>query len=109
MQELEREENLSIVNAMVAMGRGMKLTVIAEGVETVAQRDRLQQMRCHEMQGYCFSAPLAAHAATALLGRDARDLEQDEQRVAVQPPGFRRRLDRLLRARAASPDRFRGR
>ena len=82
VQELEREENLSIVNAMVAMGRGMNLTVIAEGVETEAQRASLQQMQCHEMQGYYFSAPLASHAATALLGRHACGFAQDDQRVA---------------------------
>ncbi|HMM47813.1 MAG TPA: EAL domain-containing protein [Thiobacillaceae bacterium] len=70
VQELEREENLSIVNAMIAMGRSMNLTVIAEGVETDAQRTRLRQMECHEMQGYFFSAPLSCHAATSLLGRN---------------------------------------
>ncbi len=81
VQDLEREENLSIVNAMVAMGRGMNLTVIAEGVETAAQRARLQQMQCHEMQGYYFSAPLAAHAATALLGQQTGGTA-DAQRIA---------------------------
>jgi diguanylate cyclase (GGDEF)-like protein/PAS domain S-box-containing protein len=76
VQELDREENMSIVNAMIAMGRGMNLTVIAEGVETEAQRARLQQMQCHEMQGYYFSAPLSGHAATALLGRHAQGFAQ---------------------------------
>jgi EAL domain-containing protein (putative c-di-GMP-specific phosphodiesterase class I) len=82
VQELEREENLSIVNAMVAMGRGMNLTVIAEGVETEAQCARLRQLQCHEMQGYYYSPPLPAPAATALLGRHARGFAQDHQRVA---------------------------
>jgi diguanylate cyclase (GGDEF)-like protein/PAS domain S-box-containing protein len=76
VQELDREENMSIVNAMIAMGRGMNLTVIAEGVETEAQRARLQQMQCHEMQGYYFSAPLSGHAATALLGQHAQGFAQ---------------------------------
>ncbi|MDT3707106.1 MAG: EAL domain-containing protein [Thiobacillus sp.] len=76
VQELDREENLSIVNAMIAMGRGMNLTVIAEGVETEAQRARLQQMQCHEMQGYYYSAPLSGHAATALLGQHAHGIGQ---------------------------------
>jgi diguanylate cyclase (GGDEF)-like protein/PAS domain S-box-containing protein len=76
VQELDREENMSIVNAMIAMGRGMNLTVIAEGVETEAQRARLQQMQCHEMQGYYFSVPLSGHAATALLGQHAQGFAQ---------------------------------
>jgi EAL domain-containing protein (putative c-di-GMP-specific phosphodiesterase class I) len=73
---------MSIVNAMIAMGRGMNLTVIAEGVETEAQRARLQQMQCHEMQGYFFSAPLSGHAATALLGQHARGFAQLEHLAA---------------------------
>ena len=71
VQELDREENMSIVNAMIAMGRGMNLNVVAEGVETESQLARLQQMRCHEMQGYFYSAPVSGHEATHLLGRRA--------------------------------------
>ena len=68
VQDLDREENMSIVNAMIAMGRGMNLNVVAEGVETESQLARLQQMRCHEMQGYFYSAPVSGHEATHLLG-----------------------------------------
>jgi EAL domain-containing protein (putative c-di-GMP-specific phosphodiesterase class I) len=60
----------------------MNLTVIAEGVETEAQRARLQQMRCHEIQGYYYSAPLASHAATALLGEHACGFVKQDQKVA---------------------------
>ena len=67
IQELDREENISIVNAMIAMGRGMNLNVVAEGVETEAQLLRLQQMQCHEVQGYYYSAPVSAHEASELL------------------------------------------
>ncbi|MCA1925751.1 MAG: EAL domain-containing protein [Thiobacillus sp.] len=72
VQDLEREENISIVNAMIAMGRGMNLNVVAEGVETESQLVRLQQMRCHEMQGYFYSAPVSGHEATHLLANRAR-------------------------------------
>jgi EAL domain-containing protein (putative c-di-GMP-specific phosphodiesterase class I) len=75
VQELDREENMSIVNAMVAMGRGMSLNVIAEGVETESQRARLQQMQCHEVQGYYYSPPMSGHEATTLLGRHARGFQ----------------------------------
>jgi diguanylate cyclase (GGDEF)-like protein/PAS domain S-box-containing protein len=78
VQELDREENLSIVNAMVAMGRGMNLTVIAEGVETKAQHDRLQQMQCHEIQGYYFSPPVSSQAASSMLSRHACSLAKSE-------------------------------
>jgi diguanylate cyclase (GGDEF)-like protein/PAS domain S-box-containing protein len=82
VQELDREENMSIVNAMIAMGRGMKLNVVAEGVETAGQLARLQQMQCHEIQGYFYSAPMSSHAATALLGENGRGFEKSDRRVA---------------------------
>ena len=71
VQDLDREENISIVNAMVAMGRGMNLNVIAEGVETEAQHARLKQMQCHEIQGFYYSSPLSGQDATALLSEHA--------------------------------------
>jgi diguanylate cyclase (GGDEF)-like protein/PAS domain S-box-containing protein len=82
VQELDREENMSIVNAMIAMGRGMNLNVVAEGVETEAQRALLQQMQCHEVQGYYYSPPVSSHEATTLLGQHARGFVQHGQRVA---------------------------
>ena len=72
IQELEREENTSIVNAMVSMGRGMNLNVVAEGVETQAQLDQLQTINCHEMQGYFYSAPISSHEATSMLAEPFR-------------------------------------
>ena len=67
IQELDREENISIVNAMVSMGRAMNLNVVAEGVETEAQLDQLQRINCHEMQGYYYSAPVSSQEATRML------------------------------------------
>ena len=76
VQELDREENMSIVNAMIAMGRGMNLNVIAEGVETESQRAQLQQMQCHEVQGYYYSAALSSQEATTLLAKGARGFDR---------------------------------
>jgi len=76
VQDLDREENMSIVNAMVAMGRSMHLNVIAEGVETESQRVRLEQMQCHEVQGYYYSIPLSGQEATALLGEHVRGFDR---------------------------------
>jgi EAL domain-containing protein (putative c-di-GMP-specific phosphodiesterase class I) len=67
---------MSIVNAMIAMGRGMNLNVVAEGVESESQLTRLQQMKCHEMQGYYYSAPVSGHEATTLLGRHSHGFGQ---------------------------------
>ena len=49
----------SIVRAIVALAHGLSLAVIAEGVETDAQLDRLKHIGCNEIQGYLLSRPLS--------------------------------------------------
>jgi EAL domain-containing protein (putative c-di-GMP-specific phosphodiesterase class I) len=44
------------------------LNVVAEGVETDAQREFLVQQGCHAFQGFLFSRPLPADEFTQLLG-----------------------------------------
>jgi diguanylate cyclase (GGDEF)-like protein len=53
-------ESEEIVRAVLALGHGLKKTVIAEGVETVAQLDRLRELGCEFAQGYLFGRPSAA-------------------------------------------------
>ena len=62
----------AIVNAVIALGRGLNLNVVAEGVETTAQLDYLRSRHCEEMQGYLFSHPMPAAAATQWLQTDQR-------------------------------------
>ena len=47
-----------IVMAIIGMGHGLKLRIIAEGVETQAQADFLKLKGCDEIQGYFYSKPL---------------------------------------------------
>ena len=47
-----------LVESMIAIGRHMKLGVIAEGVETEEQREILSRLGCEHFQGYLFSRPL---------------------------------------------------
>jgi diguanylate cyclase (GGDEF)-like protein/PAS domain S-box-containing protein len=62
----------AIVEAIVVMCRALELDVVAEGVETIEQREFLRQHACTQMQGYQFSKPLPADAFAALLRHHAR-------------------------------------
>jgi diguanylate cyclase (GGDEF)-like protein len=53
------------VRAIVQLARSLQLHVVAEGVETEAQRDTLVALGCDELQGYLFAKPMSA-AALAL-------------------------------------------
>ncbi|HSW23614.1 MAG TPA: EAL domain-containing protein, partial [Burkholderiaceae bacterium] len=59
----------AITEAIIVMCRTLRLTVVAEGVETDEQRDFLRRRACTQMQGYQFSMPLPA-AEFAALARE---------------------------------------
>lgn len=50
----------ALVGAVVKLAKAFKLSVIGEGVETEAQRQRLIECGCHEFQGYLCGLPMAA-------------------------------------------------
>jgi diguanylate cyclase len=56
------EQARSIVAAVLKMAKTLGLRVVAEGVETEAQRDLLVEMGCDELQGYLFAKPMTAVA-----------------------------------------------
>jgi len=60
-----------VVETILAIARHMDLEVIAEGVETVDQRDQLQRMGCRVFQGFLISRPLSAAELTAWLTQHA--------------------------------------
>jgi diguanylate cyclase (GGDEF)-like protein/PAS domain S-box-containing protein len=60
-------DDATITRTIIDMTHNLRLKVVAEGVETVAQRDFLRQHGCDEMQGYYFSRPLAADAFVTLV------------------------------------------
>jgi EAL domain-containing protein (putative c-di-GMP-specific phosphodiesterase class I) len=49
--------DVAIISTIVALGNSLDLRVIAEGVETQAQRDRLLELGCLYYQGYYFGRP----------------------------------------------------
>lgn len=60
-------EDQAITLAIIALANTLKLTVVAEGVETVEQKRILRLNNCEKAQGYLFSKPLTAVAMRTLL------------------------------------------
>ncbi|MEB0042633.1 EAL domain-containing protein, partial [Pseudomonas sp. MH10] len=63
----ESEDDRSIIQAIVGLGRALSLTVTAEGIETIEHLDLLKAVCCDEGQGYFLSRPLDSDAFESLL------------------------------------------
>ena len=53
-----REESLEIIRAIIALGHSLKLDIVAEGVETVAQLRILTELGCDRVQGFLLAKPM---------------------------------------------------
>ena len=71
----------AIVQTILGMARNLGLDVIAEGVETEAQRQALLQLHCPSYQGYLFGRPLALAPFEQWLAQQARIAS-----ISVTPP-----------------------
>ena len=83
--------SLSIVEAIVAMGKALSMEIIAEGVETEEQRSCLAALGCDHLQGFLFAKPLEAEAAEVLLGNLC-----SQEKVDVSARGSRSRTEHSL-------------
>ncbi|RTL35952.1 MAG: EAL domain-containing protein, partial [Rhodocyclaceae bacterium] len=64
-------EDAAIATATLSIARDLGLDVVAEGVETEAQRDFLLERQCRVMQGYLLARPQSAADITRLLRSEA--------------------------------------
>lgn len=77
-------DGAELVRSIISLAHGLRLQVIAEGVETEEQLAYLRQHGCDQMQGYFFSPPLAADAFEQLL-REERALPVQDTAVMASP------------------------
>ncbi len=68
---IDRDDS-AIVAAVVSMGHALGMSVTAEGIETVLQRDVLSQLGCDLGQGFYFAKPQPASVSGALVSRRLR-------------------------------------
>lgn len=64
-------KNQAIVRALLLLGQSLRIRVIAEGVETLEQVERLRELKCDEVQGYWFSYPLKISEMAQFLSQSS--------------------------------------
>jgi EAL domain-containing protein (putative c-di-GMP-specific phosphodiesterase class I) len=87
-------DDASIVQAIISLAHGLRLKVVAEGVEDAEQAAFLQKLGCDQYQGYYFSRPVDAAGFEAMLrgsnapyGESAANkIERTHSRLAILPP-----------------------
>ena len=73
----------ALLEGMVGLGHGLGLKLVAEGVETEAEVETLQALRCDGVQGYRFGRPVPPRLLPALIETAEHDLQGLEARELV--------------------------
>ncbi|MCU1269164.1 MAG: sensor diguanylate cyclase/phosphodiesterase [Acidobacteriaceae bacterium] len=74
-------DDAAITTAIISMAKSLRLKVIAEGVENVAQLSFLKAHHCDEIQGYYFSKPLAVDKVADKLRGESLELQAEHKPV----------------------------
>jgi diguanylate cyclase (GGDEF)-like protein len=67
-------QDTGLADAVIAMGKSLSMTVVAQGVETREQAELLRTHACDELQGFYFKGPLPAEEFTQLLQDQATSI-----------------------------------
>ena len=82
----DSEEDVAIASAVIALGRSMKMCVVAEGVETGAQARALRKLGCDQIQGYLLSRPMPGADFAAWITEYVRARAKDRVSGRVGEP-----------------------
>jgi diguanylate cyclase (GGDEF)-like protein len=77
VRDIATSDSAQIIRAILSIGRGLGLPVIAEGIETTDQLRALLQFGCACGQGYLYGQPMSAHEALGLIAKPERHLLLD--------------------------------
>lgn len=76
---IEDEKNLGIVEAIITLAETLGLDVIAEGVETISQMQRLRSLGCKYGQGYLFSKAMPAYLIEDWLQKTKTEISFEQK------------------------------
>ena len=79
-------EDSALADAVIAMGKSLSLTVIAQGVETKEQAEFLRTHACDELQGFYFNRPLPAYQFAQLMRAQSADISYVGTRAGLLNP-----------------------
>lgn len=71
-----KNENSEIISTILTLAKNLGMDVIAEGVETGEQMDRLYELGCYQGQGFLFSVPLDQDSVVKLLQQSEGHLQR---------------------------------
>jgi diguanylate cyclase (GGDEF)-like protein len=72
VKELSRgSDDAAIISAIVALGRTLSLEIVAEGVETVEQREFLTSLGCSSLQGFLLGRPMPPEQLVATVSQES--------------------------------------
>jgi diguanylate cyclase (GGDEF)-like protein len=77
-------QDTGLTDAIIAMGKSLSLTVVAQGVETKEQAEHLRLHQCNELQGFYFKRPLPAAEFTRLLHDQDPDITYTGKRLKLK-------------------------
>jgi diguanylate cyclase (GGDEF)-like protein len=78
------QEDTGLADAIIAMGKSLSLTVVAQGVETKEQAEHLRVHACDELQGFYFKRPLPVDEFTQLLRDQATEITYIGKRLGTR-------------------------
>jgi diguanylate cyclase (GGDEF)-like protein len=77
-------EQSGLADAIIAMGKSLSMTVVAQGVETKEQADFLRAHACDELQGFYFNRPLPANQFAQLMRAQTANITYIGTRAGLQ-------------------------
>ena len=79
---LSHRRTLAIIETIIKLGEALDLQIVAEGVETDEQREKLTSLRCSHAQGFLFAKPMPVAAVTAAI--EAHDAKWRSGALSLQ-------------------------